>query len=223
MIKLEMIGEKTMFRYQLLGVVVVVILVLSLSGCRKSPSGKKTSDSSQTIQSTDKINQEISAKTPHSNTTKLELPEPGQVFGNAKAFANLALMSIRTRSGQSVGIDIIPGDYNAIAIGGNFVFPEGDHTMSDDGPFVTVTFTREDESSTDPVSLIVKRDGKAILERDLKAGESFSIELAMIKEQGDAIEWNVYLRNDEIQEKDSMALPIYGTKRGLVCYKVKLN
>lgn len=217
MIKLEMKGEKTMLKYQLLGFVVVVILVLPLSGCGKSPSGKKTSDNSQKVQNADKVRQEVTAKTPQSNIAKPELPEPQQVYRNTKAFANLALMSGRTTGGRSVVIDIIPGDYNAIAIGHNFVFPEEDCTMSNDVPFVTVSFTRENGRSADSVSLTVKRDGKAIVERNLKAGESFSIELAMIKEQGDSIEWNVSRPNDEIQEKDGMALPIYGTKRGLVC------
>ena len=212
-----------MIKYQLFGIAVAVILVLPLSGCRKSPSEKKTSDNSYSVQDADKLRQEVTAKTPQSDIAKPELPEPQQIYRNTKAFANLALMSGRTTGGRSVAIDIIPGDYNAIAIGGNFVFPEEDRTMSDDGPFVTVSFTRENGRSTESVSLTVKRDGKAISERNLKAGESFSVELAMIKEQEDAIEWNVSRPNTEIQEKDAMALPIFGTKRGLVCYKVKLH
>jgi len=214
-----------MIKNQVLGVSLAVIIALLLSGCGKSPSGKGNSDKSPGVQKGGEAKQEAPATTQQPDLAKPQLPKPQHVMRNTKMFANLAIMSARTMRGRSVGIDVIPGDYDAIAFGGNFVFPEEDRTISDNGPFVTVSFTREAEKSSDSgsVTLTVKRNGKTIAERALKAGESFPIELAGIKAQGDAIEWNVTGPSGETQEKDGMALTISGTKQGLVCYNVKLR
>lgn len=69
-----------MIKNQLLGVAVAVIITLPLSGCRESPSGKKTSDNSQTVQNAGKVRQEVTAKTPPSNIVEPELPEPQQII-----------------------------------------------------------------------------------------------------------------------------------------------
>ena len=196
-----------MIRRQMVGVMVAVVVGLPLSGCGQNPVGGTAT----------------AATTAQAETSKQKLPKPQQVFRNSKQFANLAIASTKTTGGQKVGIDLIPEDYDAIALGGNLAFPEGETTIDKGGPFVTLNFTRDAKSSGPAqLALTVKRDGKVVAEKTLKPGEDFTVELTGIKSKTDTIEWSVAEPAGGATQKDGVRLTMCGSKKGLVRYTLEI-
>ena len=196
-----------MIKKRILGFALATMMAVFLSGCGQNRGG-------QVEPPTNTVSTEVS---------KQELPKPQKVMSNCKQFANLALVSTKTTGGQSMGIDVIPNDYDDIAFGGNFVFPEGDHTIGKGGPFITLNFTRDAQpTNSAQLSLTVRRHGKIVAEIKLKPGESSSVELSDIKPQGDSIEWSVTEPVGGIIQEDGVSLKMCGSKKGLVCYKVRI-